>query len=92
MLRLPVMVAAGGVNSAGRTSRRHAYRRMIWDHLSASERADTQAALSHMTGRSETADVLAHTLVREKSSPIGLITAPYLEPSRKLVRASDVAI
>ena len=38
---------------------------MIWDHLSASERADTQAALSHMTGRSETADVLAHTLVRE---------------------------
>ena len=65
MLRLPVMVAAGGVNSAGRTSRRHAYRRMIWDHLSASERADTQAALSHMTGRSETADVLAHTLVRE---------------------------
>ena len=65
MLRLPVMVAAGGVNSAGRTSRRHAYRRMIWDHLSASERADTQAALSHMTGRSETADVLARTLVRE---------------------------
>ena len=65
MLRLPVMVAAGGVNSAGRTSRRHAYRRMIWDHLSAAERADTQAALSHMTGRSETADVLAHTLVRE---------------------------
>lgn len=30
MLRFPVMVAAGGINSAGRTSQRHAYRRMIW--------------------------------------------------------------
>ena len=65
MLRLPVMVAAGGVNSAGRTSRRHAYRRMIWDHLSASDRAGTQAALNHMMGRSDPADLLAHTLVRE---------------------------
>ena len=39
MLRLPIMVAAGGVNSAGRTSRRHAYKRMIWDSLSAAERS-----------------------------------------------------
>ncbi len=65
MLKLPVMVAAGGANSAGRTSRRHAYRRMIWDHLSASHRAGTQAALSHMMGRTDPDDVLAHTLVRE---------------------------
>ncbi len=65
MLRLPVVVAAGGVNSAGRTSRRHAYRRMIWEHLAASDRAGTQAALAQMTERSDTADILAHTLVRE---------------------------
>ena len=65
MLRLPVMVAAGGVNSAGRTSRRHAYRRMIWDHLSTSDRTATQAALSRMMGRSDSADIRAHTLVRE---------------------------
>ena len=64
MLRLPVIVAAGGANSAGRTSRRHAYRRMIWDHLSDSHRAGTEAALSHM-GRKDPEDVLAHTLVRE---------------------------
>jgi acetoacetyl-[acyl-carrier protein] synthase len=65
MLRLPVMVAAGGINSAGRTSRRHAYRRMIWDHLSATDRAATQSALSQMMGSTDTDTLLKHTLVRE---------------------------
>ena len=65
MLRLPVMVAAGGINSAGRTSRRHAYRRMIWDHLSAADRAATESALSQMMGSTDTDTLLKHTLVRE---------------------------
>ena len=65
MLRLPVMVAAGGINSAGRTSRRHAYRRMIWDHLSAADRAATESALSQMMGSADTDTLLKHTLVRE---------------------------
>ena len=65
MLRLPVMVAAGGINSAGRTSRRHAYRRMIWDHLPAADRAATESALSQMMGSADTDTLLKHTLVRE---------------------------
>lgn len=65
MLRLPVMVAAGGINSAGRTSRRHAYRRMIWDHLSATDRAATESALSQMMGATDRDTLLKHTLVRE---------------------------
>ena len=65
MLRMPVMVAAGGVNSAGRTSRRHAYRRMVWDHLSADDRAGTESALAQMMGTQDSSLIRHHTLVRE---------------------------
>ena len=65
MLRLPVMVAAGGVNSAGRTSHRHAYRRMVWETLPHEERAGTEAALAEMMGISDSQRIASHTLVRE---------------------------
>ena len=65
MLRLPVMVAAGGVNSAGRTSHRHAYRRMVWERLPHQERAGTEAALAEMMGISDLQRIASHTLVRE---------------------------
>ena len=65
MLRLPIMVAAGGVNSAGRTSRRHAYKRMIWDSLSAAQRSTTQRALGQMMGSADPDAIANHTLVRE---------------------------
>ena len=65
MLRFPVMVAAGGINSAGRTSQRHAYRRMIWDQLDTSNRSGTQAALAQLMGVEDAQRLLAHTLVRE---------------------------
>ena len=65
MLRMPVMVAAGGVNSAGRTSRRHAYRRMVWDHLSADDRTGTESALAQMMGTQDSSLIRHHTLVRE---------------------------
>jgi len=68
MLRLPVMVAAGGVNSAGRTSRRHAYRRMIWDALPEAERLATEQALVQMMGNTNNAFIADHTLVREIES------------------------
>jgi acetoacetyl-[acyl-carrier protein] synthase len=61
MLRLPIMVAAGGVNSAGRTSRRHAYKRMIWDSLSAAERSTTQRALGQMMGATDPNAIANHT-------------------------------
>ena len=65
MLNFPVLVAAGGVNSAGRTSRRHAYRRMVWDHLAAGVKEETQAALAQMMGHQDPSWIADHTLVRE---------------------------
>jgi acetoacetyl-[acyl-carrier protein] synthase len=65
MLRLPIMVAAGGVNSAGRTSRRHAYKRMVWGCLSEAERGATERALGQMMGVTDTDTILGHTLIRE---------------------------
>ena len=65
MLRLPIMVAAGGVNSAGRTSRRHAYKRMVWDSLSEAERGATERALGQMMGVADADTILGHTLIRE---------------------------
>ncbi|MDG2461013.1 MAG: beta-ketoacyl synthase [Luminiphilus sp.] len=68
MLRLPVMVAAGGINSAGRTSHRHAYRRMVWGALADADRAGTESALGQMMGVSGRERLAAHTLVREIES------------------------
>jgi len=65
MLRLPIMVAAGGVNSAGRTSRRHAYKRMVWESLPAAERSATESALGQMMDTADTDAILRHTLIRE---------------------------
>ena len=65
MLRLPIMVAAGGVNSAGRTSRRHAYKRMVWDSISAAERTATERALGQMMGTADNEAIARHTLIRE---------------------------
>jgi acetoacetyl-[acyl-carrier protein] synthase len=65
MLRFPVMVAAGGINSAGRTSQRHAFRRMIWNDLDAKDRAGTEAALAQLMGTDDRQRLLTHTLVRE---------------------------
>lgn len=65
MLNFPVLVAAGGVNSAGRTSRRHAYRRMVWEHLDGALKAQTQEALAQMMGSRDPEWIGEHTLVRE---------------------------
>jgi len=47
---LPVIVGFGGVNSAGRTSFHHSYRRMTIDRLAASDTTDTMAGLATMMG------------------------------------------
>ncbi len=64
MLRLPILVAAGGINSAGRSSHRHAYRRMVIEHLSDSERVATRAALAQLMGTDDPDLQDAGTLVR----------------------------
>lgn len=65
MLRLPIMVAAGGINSAGRTSRRHAYKRMVWESLPAAERSATECALGQMMGIADPDAIVRHSLIRE---------------------------
>ena len=64
MLRLPILVAAGGVNSAGRTSHSHAYRRMVIDALPDTLRASTRAALTEMMGVASAEAQNEGTLIR----------------------------
>ena len=65
MAKLPVIVASGGVNTAGRTSHRHAHNRLVFDALGRSEQQKTLAGLSSMMDASEGDDILAGTLVRK---------------------------
>ena len=64
MLRLPILVAAGGINSAGRTSNRRAFRRMVIDALDAGAAAETRAALAALMGTEDAEQQDAGTLVR----------------------------
>lgn len=50
MANLPVIVGFGGVNSAGRTSFHHSYRRMTIDKLDAPDRTETLTSLATMMG------------------------------------------
>ena len=68
MLSLPVIVAAGGVNSAGRTSGNYAFKRMLLDVLPVAEREATLAALAGMMGETDTARIIEQTLVRRIES------------------------
>ena len=74
MLNLPVIVAAGGINSAGRTSGHHAYRRMVLEHLSQAQQGETQTALSALMGANDRQFLLDHTLVRK-------IEPQYFDPA-----------
>ena len=64
MLRLPILVAAGGINSAGRTSNRRAFKRMVIDALESRSRDATRAALSALMGTADWSEQDAGTLVR----------------------------
>ena len=66
--RLPVIVALGGYNAAGRASGHHALARMAYDALPASGQARTLASLAALMGL-ESAEgkaeyILDHTLIR----------------------------
>lgn len=50
MKPLPVMVGFGGINSAGRLSFNHAYRRLVIDALSAAQQDRTYASLAQLMG------------------------------------------
>ena len=74
MLRLPILVAAGGINSAGRTSHRHAFRRLVLDALADQDIGKTRAALGQLMGTQDPHAQTVGTLVRR-------IEAPYFDPS-----------
>lgn len=50
MSRLPVIVAFGGINAAGRSSFHHAYRRMVIDRLDSKDTIDVYYGLATMMG------------------------------------------
>lgn len=64
MLRLPILVAAGGINSAGRTSHRHAFRRLVLGALAESDIGKTRAALGQLMGTADPDAQAAGTLIR----------------------------
>ena len=68
MLHLPVLVATGGINSAGRSSHRHAFRRLVMDALPNPSREATRAALAEMMGSNDSAQQDSGTLIRRIES------------------------
>ncbi len=59
MIKLPVIVGLGGMNSAGRTSGFHAYKRLIHDRLSHAELKNTWSDLAHRMGIATDKDLSA---------------------------------
>lgn len=70
MNHLPVMVGFGGINSAGRLSFNHAYRRLVIDQMSQVQRDRTYRSLGELMGQSDhstaatRAYIDANTLIR----------------------------
>ena len=71
MTRLPVIVGFGGINSAGRVSCNHAYKRLVIDALPEAERRRTYRSLAALMQLGEDATsaearrhMEAHTLIR----------------------------
>ncbi len=72
MTRLPVIVGFGGINSAGRISNHHAYRRLVIDALGAEQQSTTYRSLATLMNLQEDPDTPAtrdyindHTLIRK---------------------------
>lgn len=64
MPNLPVIVASGGINTAGRSSQRHAHNRLVINSIDIEARNRTINALSVMMDSNIEDEILARTLVR----------------------------
>lgn len=64
MLGLPIIVAAGGINSAGRSSHRHNFKRLVVDGLSAQQRDLTHSSLAQLMENADRQEQLNGTLIR----------------------------
>jgi acetoacetyl-[acyl-carrier protein] synthase len=68
MKKLPVIVGFGGINSAGRSSFHHSYRRMVHDALSEQQVGPMFKGLANIMGKADDIDrqdMLDHTLIRK---------------------------
>ena len=65
MAKLPIIVASGGINTAGRTSHHHAHNRIVFDSLGRQRQDQTVRALAAMMDTEDADEVLAGTLVRK---------------------------
>ncbi|WP_163834404.1 beta-ketoacyl synthase [Spartinivicinus ruber] len=72
MSRLPVIVGMGGINSAGRTSLHHGYKRLVIDQLAHADADSTWQSLAQLMGIHYQADqqdyIKQHTLIRRIES------------------------
>ena len=64
MSNLPVIVASGGINTAGRSSHRHAHNRLVINSIDIEARNRTIKALGVMMDSDIEDEILARTLVR----------------------------
>ncbi len=62
MIKLPVIVGMGGMNSAGRSSGFHSYKRMVCDVLTAEDMANTWCDLANRMGISDRSVVSANDI------------------------------
>ena len=89
MLHLPILVAAGGINSAGKTSNRQAFKRMVIDALDATDRGQTRDALAAIMGTADASAQDAGTLIRTiESSHFDPRAVPW---ARRITTQNDLA-
>lgn len=102
MAHLPVIVGFGGINSAGRSSGHHAYRRMVLEELSSPLADRTFSALaSLMQCEHDPAAILEHTLVRKletnlfdanaiRQNNVAKLFATSATPATMIIRQSQL--
>ncbi len=92
-MRLPVITGFGGVNSAGRMSFHHAYKRMVIDALGQKDQDRTYASLASLMGVDNPNDAESRTHIRENTliRRIELFDPEnvYVQRSAKLRAAKD---
>lgn len=89
MLHLPILVAAGGINSAGKTSNRQAFKRMVIDALDATDQGQTRLALTAIMGTDDASAQDAGTLIRTiETSHFDPRAVPW---ARRITTQNDLA-
>jgi acetoacetyl-[acyl-carrier protein] synthase len=85
MVKLPIIVGFGGINSAGRSAGHHAYKRLVFDALSASSQQQTLQSLAALTGKLRKQ---AGSWVDKTGSPVNL--TEFLPANASSLQASSL--